>query len=143
MPVEVGQKVEVVVRLSVRSLCLSLVSLCVVPMLQPHAQTSQEEGCDGPVYSAREVSKRAKILEAPAPQYTEEARAKRVRGTVIMTAVFCRDGKVTNIRVIRGLPHGLTERAVESTRGIKFEAAQKDGESVSQSIRRECTFSLF
>lgn len=143
MRVEVGQKVEVVVRVTVRSLCLFVVSLCVLPMLQPLAQTSQEEGCDGPVYSAGDVSRRAKILEAPAPEYTEEARAKGVRGTVIMTAVFCRNGKVTNIRVIRGLPQGLTEKAVESTRGIKVDAAQKDGEFVSQSFRRECIFSLY
>jgi len=112
-------------------------------MLLPLAQTSQEEDCDTPVYSTGDVSKRAKILEALAPEYTEEARAEGVRGTVVMTAVFCRNGKVTNIRVIRGLPHGLTEKAVESTRGIKFEAAQKGAEFVSQSFRRECVFSLY
>ena len=143
MWVEIRQKVEVVVRVTVRSLGLFVVSICVLPMLQPVAQTSQEEGCEGPVHSAGDVSKRAKILEAQAPEYTEEARANGVRGTVIMTAVFCRNGKVTNIRVLRGLPHGLTEKAVESTRRIKFDAAQKDGEFVSQSFRRECIFSLF
>jgi TonB family protein len=130
-------------RITVRSLGLFVVSLCVLPMLQTLAQTSQEEDCDGPVYSAADVSKRAKVLEAPPPQYTEEARAKRVQGSVVLTAVFCRNGKVTDITVIRGLPHGLTERAVESTRKMRFEAAQKDGEFVSQRFRRECVFNLY
>jgi TonB family protein len=135
--------VEVAVRSTVISLGLLLVSLCVLPTLQTLAQTSQEEDCDGPVYAGADVSKRAKLLDAPPPQYTEEARAKGVRGTVILTAVFCRNGKITNITVIRSLPHGLTERAVESTRKIRFEAAQKDGEFVSQRFRRECVFNLY
>jgi TonB family protein len=130
-------------RITVRSLSLFVVSLCVLPMLQTLAQTSQEEDCGGLVYGGADVSKRAKVLEAPPPQYTEEARAKRVQGSVVLTAVFCRNGKVTDIAVIRGLPHGLTERAVESTRKMRFEAAQKDGEFVSQRFRRECVFNLY
>jgi hypothetical protein len=39
--------------------------------------------------------------------------------------------------------YGLTEKAVESTRGIKFQPAEKDGEVVSQRFRRECSFSLY
>ena len=84
--------------------------------------------------------KTGKGSQAPAPGYTEEARAYRVRGAVILRAVFCRDGKVTNVEVISGLPYGLTEKAVESTLAMSFEPAQKDGEAVSQSFRREMTF---
>ena len=101
------------------------------------------EGCDGAVYSFTDVSKRAKVLEVPAAEYTDEARVYRIRGTVVVTAVFCRNGKITNIEVVRGLPHGLTEKAVESTRAMKFEPAQKDGQPVSQRFRRELSFDLY
>ena len=103
----------------------------------------QENVCAGPIYGGNDVTQRAKIRKMTAPTYTEEARAKRVEGTVVLTAVFCRDGKVTDVEVVEGLPYGLTENAVETTRRIEFDPAEKDGEAVSQRFRRECHFSLF
>ena len=107
------------------------------------AQKNQDEECSEPIYNSKEVTQRAKVISLTEPTYTEEARAKGVRGTVVLMAIFCRTGKVTNIEVIQGLPYGLTEKAVESTRGIKFKPAEKDGELVSQRFRRECTFLLY
>jgi len=112
-------------------------------MSQSVAQKSQDEVCGDPIYGPKEVTRRAKITSITGPTYTEEARAKRVRGTVVLTAILCRTGKVTNIEVVQNLPYGLTERAVESTRAIKFQPAEKDGEVVSQRFRRECNFSLY
>ena len=103
----------------------------------------QEETCSGPVFKAKEVTRRAKITYIREPGFTEEARAHGVEGTVVLTAVLCRTGKVTDIKVIKGLPDGLTEAAVESTRGIRFEPAEKDGEAVSQGLRRELEFVIY
>ncbi len=114
-------------------------------MLQPTAglaQKEKEDTCANPIYSAKEVIRRAKIKKITEPTYTDEARARGVQGTVIVSGVFCRDGKVTNIEVIQSLPYGLTENAVETTRHIEFLPAEKDGQSVSQRFRRECTFHL-
>jgi TonB family protein len=110
---------------------------------QDAGRNQEEETCSGPVYSAKEVTRRAKLTYIREPGYTEKARANGVRGRVILTAVLCRTGKVTNIKVIKGLPDGLTEEAVESTRGIKFEPAVKDGEVVSQALTRECNFNIY
>ena len=110
---------------------------------QSVSTSQEEETCSEPVYSPKEVSRKAKLIDIPAPAYTEEARAKGVRGTVILSAVLCKTGKVTDIKVIQSLPYGLTESAVESTRKIKFDPAEKDGQKVSQSLRRECNFNLF
>jgi TonB family protein len=104
---------------------------------------SSNDTCEGKIYGGKELTRRAKIKKITEPSYTEEARAKRVQGTVVLNAVFCRDGKVTNIEVVQGLPYGLTENAIETTRRIEFEPAEKDGEPVSQQFRRECTFQLF
>ena len=103
----------------------------------------EEETCAGPVYSARAVTRRAKITYIREPAYTEKARSNGVRGRVVLTAVLCRTGKVTNIKVVKGLPDGLTEEAIKSTRGIKFEPAEKDGEAVSQALTRECNFNIY
>jgi TonB family protein len=115
----------------------------VVASGQDAGRDQAEETCAGPIYRAREVTRRAKITYIREPGYTEKARSNGVRGRVVLTAVLCRTGKVTDIKVVKGLPDGLTEEAVESTRGIKFEPAEKDGEAVSQSITRECNFSIY
>src|SRR5215204_44274 len=94
------------------------------------------ETCPGPVSSAKEVTRKAKITYRREPAFTEEARAHGTEGEVVLTAVWCRTGKVTDIKVIKGLPDGLTEAAVEATRGTKFEPAEKGGELVSQHLKR-------
>ena len=102
-----------------------------------------QDTCDSPVYEVKDVTRRAKITHVEEPTYTEQARAKRITGTVVLEGVFCRNGKVTNVRVIKALPYGLTERAVETTRQIQFQPAQKDGNAVSQHFTRECSFQLY
>jgi TonB family protein len=94
-------------------------------------------------HSPREVTQKARILTRPEPQYTEAARNFQVSGTVVLRAVFSSNGQVTNIRVLNRLPHGLTKRAVEAAREIKFAPAIKDGQPVSQYIQIEYNFNLY
>jgi protein TonB len=89
------------------------------------------------------VSSKARILSRPEPQYTEEARRNQVTGTVVLRAVFAANGAVTNIKAIKGLPDGLTEKAIAAARQIKFVPAQKDGRAVSQYIQIEYNFNLY
>ncbi len=103
----------------------------------------EDETCSGPVYRAKEVTRRAKITYIREPGYPEKARANGVRGRVILTAVLCRTGKVTDIKVVESLPDGLTEETIESTRAIRFEPAEKDGQAVSQTLKRECNFNIY
>jgi protein TonB len=51
-------------------------------------------------------------------------------------------GAVKNIRVIRGLPDGLTDRAIEAGYKMKFKPAMKDGKPVAIWIVAEVTFLL-
>lgn len=95
------------------------------------------------IYSASEVDQTAKILSKPGATYTEEARANNVQGTVVLKVVLMSDGSVAGIRVIRGLPHGLTERAVEAARQLKFTRAIKNGHEVSMSTQVEYAFNLY
>jgi len=54
---------------------------------------------------------------------------------VVLTAVFCKSGRVTDIRVIEGLPYGVTEQAIEAARQTQFTPAEKDGQPVSQATK--------
>ncbi|HEY3102526.1 MAG TPA: TonB family protein [Pyrinomonadaceae bacterium] len=95
------------------------------------------------IFKSSEVSSRARVLEKPEPQYTEAARKNQITGTVVLRAVFSSSGAVTNISTIRGLPDGLTERAIAAAKQIRFMPAQKDGHAVSMWMQLEYNFNLY
>jgi len=95
------------------------------------------------VYSPIEVLETAKIKRKPEPEYSQEARARGITGTVVLEAVLASSGKVTDIAVIETLPHGLTEKAIAAARKIKFEPAIKDSRRVSTLVRLEYNFHLY
>jgi len=95
------------------------------------------------VLTGKEVSVRARVLSKPEPQYTEEARGKRITGTVVLRAIFAASGRVVGIHAVSGLPHGLTEQAIYAARQIKFVPAIKDGRPVSMFIQLEYNFNLY
>jgi TonB family protein len=95
------------------------------------------------VFAGKDVDQRAQILSRPAPSYTEEGRKNLISGTVVLSAVLAANGRVTQIRVIKGLPNGLTEQAIAAARKVKFTPAMKDGQPVSQAIQFEYNFSPY
>jgi TonB family protein len=128
------------------ALCLTLCLTLLVGFSVGQAQdrnNNQAEECPGPIYRSGEVTVRAKITHMDEPQYTEEARKNGVQGRVVLRAVLCATGKVTNIEVLKSLPYGLTEKAIKTMPMIKFRPAEKDGKEVSQYIMREFNFMLF
>ncbi|MGE3948260.1 MAG: TonB family protein [Blastocatellales bacterium] len=83
------------------------------------------------------------ILYKEKAKYTEEARQNKVQGTVVLNVVFTADGRISNIRVVRGLPDGLTEKAIEAAQKIRFRPAVKNGSPVSVRGNLEFTFNLY
>jgi TonB family protein len=98
--------------------------------------------CGQPL-KATEVEQRARVLFKPEPQYTEEARRNQTVGTVVLSAVFSSTGEVVQIRALRMLPNGLTERAIAAARQIRFEPAIKGGQPVSVFMQLEYNFNLY
>lgn len=84
------------------------------------------------VFGAGEVQKKARLVNAPAAVYTDEARAAKARGEVRLRLVLAADGTVKNIFPMKPLRHGLTEAAMEAARQIKFEPAIRNGQPASQ-----------
>jgi TonB family protein len=83
------------------------------------------------------------ILYRERAKYTEEARNQKVSGTIVLVVVFSKQGKAIVYSVIRGLPNGLTETAIESAQKIRFNPAMKDGQPVSVKGTVEFSFSLY
>jgi len=90
-----------------------------------------------------EVTSKVRVLSKPEPSYTEEARHHQVVGTVVLRAVFAADGTVNHIMIIKGLPDGLTQKALVASRLIKFVPATLNGRPVSMFIQLEYNFNLY
>jgi TonB family protein len=100
------------------------------------------DGDDVPV-TGKQVDHKARLGMKPEPRYTEAARNNQVTGTVVLKAVFNSAGNVSNIRIVSGLPDGLTEKAVDCAKKIKFIPAVKDGHYVSMWMQLEYNFNLY
>jgi len=93
--------------------------------------------------TGKDVDTKPRLISKPEPVYTERARSHLVVGTVVLKVVFAASGKVTNIRVVQGVRDGLTERAIEAARKIRFVPATREGKYVSMWIQLEYNFNLF
>ena len=71
------------------------------------------------------------LVQQVQPQYTDEARAARVQGTVELRATVREDGTVKVDNVTKGLGYGLDEAAVAAVEQWKFIPGKKDGKPVS------------
>ena len=67
------------------------------------------------------------ILYREKAKYTEAARQNKIQGTVMLTIVFGADGRIHDIRTVRGLPDGLTESSIEAAQKIRFHPAVQTG----------------
>jgi TonB family protein len=94
-------------------------------------------------FTGTEVDQRARLLFKPEPQYTEEARRNQITGTVMLRVIFSSAGAVEQIRAVRTLPFGLTEKAIAAARQIKFAPAIKGGRPVSVHMQLEYNFNLY
>lgn len=94
------------------------------------------------VLSAKMVDTRVIFRSKPKPGYTLEARRKRKQGFVILKVALSATGTISRVRVLRGLPFGLTESAIKAACKLEFKPAIKDGQSVSQWVTAEYVFRL-
>lgn len=84
------------------------------------------------VFGPGEVQSKARLLNAPAAVYTNEARAAKAGGEVRLRLVLAADGTVKNIFPMKPLKYGLTEAAMDAARLIKFQPAIRNKQAVSQ-----------
>lgn len=92
--------------------------------------------------AASQVDEKPVALRVPTPRYTEAARANKIQGTVTLRMLVGADGELKQVRVVRGLPDGLTEKAIEAARQAKFKPAMKNGKPVPYWLSLQMEFSI-
>ena len=83
------------------------------------------------------------IMSKPQSEYTDEARANEVEGTVRLRVTLLASGNVGGVEVVRGLPDGLTEQSMAAAKRIAFEPATVDGRPVSKRITVDYNFTIY
>jgi TonB family protein len=83
-----------------------------------------------------------KVLEKSEPQYTEEARAAKLEGTVALTIVVGTDQRAHDIRITKSLDAGLDASAINSIKTWRFQPGTKNGKPVSVQANVQVNFRL-
>jgi TonB family protein len=82
------------------------------------------------------------IIFQPKPVYSDEGRAKKIEGEVLLQVIFTGSGDVKVLRVVQGLGHGLDESAQNAARQIRFKPATQDGQPVDTTATVHIVFAL-
>lgn len=83
-----------------------------------------------------------RLLREVKPSYTDEARRRNIAGEVVLEIVVNENGSVGDVRIVRGLGHGLDERAVAAVRQWRFAPARRLGTPVSVLVEVAVEFAL-
>jgi TonB family protein len=82
-----------------------------------------------------------KLREVATPEYTAEAKKKKIEGSVTLLIVVDKKGEETNAKVIKGLGYGLDENAVVAVKEWRYKPAEKDGEPIA--VKMEVSVDFF
>ena len=83
-----------------------------------------------------------KVLSKVEPEYSEEARAAQLEGTVTLTVEIGPDGVARNFGVTRGLGLGLEESAMDAISQWRFQPGAREGQPVTVLATIEVSFHL-
>ena len=83
-----------------------------------------------------------RVLREVKADYTEEARQRNIQGEVVLEIVVRRDGTVTDVRLLEGLPSGLSDRAMAAVRQWRFSPATRLGQPVDVVVEVAVEFRL-
>ena len=76
------------------------------------------------------------------PEYSDEARAAKLQGTVLLKVIVDTDGLAKNIQVLKSQGMGLDEQAVIAITQWKFKPGMKDGAPVPVQAQIEVNWKL-
>jgi hypothetical protein len=105
-------------------------SACSVP-------AQNDEKCLGPIYTAKEVTRRTKITEDADFSVIYKAFGNGIQAHAVVEAVLCRSGRVTDIKVIEISPPKIQEFVVSAVSLIGFKPAEMNYHTVSERLRFE------
>jgi len=83
----------------------------------------------------------ASIVSQTPPEYPPQARAGRIQGEVVLHAIIDKEGKISEVQVLRG-DDLLAQSALEAVRQWRYKPMLADGEAKEQDTTIVVTFSL-
>jgi TonB family protein len=89
---------------------------------------------------AEKMDRNARAKHIPSPQYTPDALANKVSGIIRVRVLVDPQGKVQKIRIIAGLPYGLSDEAVRVAQKMTFSPATKRGQPVESWVGVDLSF---
>jgi TonB family protein len=101
-----------------------------------HGTPKPQLGDSGPPTNAVEITFK------PNPVYTDEARALKLEGEVLLEVMFAANGQLHVNRVVRGLGHGLDEAAISAANKMRFKPALRNGQPVDSTAVVHVIFQL-
>jgi len=76
--------------------------------------------------------------------YSDAATTAKIQGTVTLSVVVGVDGSASRITLVRGLPCGLNQKAIDSVRQWKFKpATDAEGKPAAVEQKAEVTFHMY
>jgi TonB family protein len=84
-----------------------------------------------------------KPIYNPDPKYVDKARREKINGVVLVAMTVTAEGRVRDVKVIKGLDPALDKQAIAAIRTWKFEPATKDGKPVAVHLKTEVDFRLY
>jgi len=83
-----------------------------------------------------------RLLREVKADYSDEARRANIEGEVELEIVVRSNGTVGDVKIVRGLPGGLNERAVQAVRQWRFAPARMKGAPVDVVVQVGVEFRL-
>jgi TonB family protein len=117
---------------------LAFAAIGIITPLRSHAQA----GLPGEVFNVGGGVSSPKVLDKVEPEYTEEARARKLSGTVLLSVVIGADGIARDINIVRGIGAGLDESAAAAIEKWRFEPGTREDVPVAVRATIEVNFKM-
>ena len=117
---------------------------------EPQAQTGQADsvgagsGNSSDVIAANEslITTQVSVIKKVDAVYPKEAISANISGPVTMNVLIAKTGTVLDVKVVKGLGHGLDEAAVAALKQFVFKPAKIHDEPVAVLVRYTYRFTL-
>jgi TonB family protein len=83
------------------------------------------------------------VLHSPEAEFTDDARRANYDGICVISMIVDSHGIPQNVRIVKPLDYGLSEKAVEAVKKYRFTPAIKNGKPVPVMVTVEVNFRLY
>jgi TonB family protein len=83
---------------------------------------------------------RPKLIHSVEAEFSDEARRRRIEGTVLVSFTVSEQGLPIDMRIVKSVGYGLDEQALQAVNQYRFEPALQDGKPVPAPMSVEVSF---